>query len=151
MSRVQTRIKNLVERRRLTYIPPNGKVLNQDETVIVPGVLDTQIYLARDITELDKYLDDINNGRVEVTKIGFGGSGGSESFDTVIGNGSDTEFDINVGFATAGATVLLFDVLNNSPIGVYQVDLASPNPTSIHLTLTPAPASGQIQVFVFPA
>lgn len=149
---VQTRVKNLVSRRRLTYLPPNGKILERNETVVVPGVLDTQIYLTKDATEIDKFLDDINNGRIEVTKIGFGSGGdGGGGFDTVIGNGVDTVFEINVGFATENAAVYIYNLLTNTPVDIFQVTLSSPNPTSLTLTLTPAPAAGSLQVFVFPA
>jgi len=148
--RVRTVVRNRVGTRRFSWIPPNGRILNFDEQVSIPGVLETTVYLGMSVEQLDEYVDDVINDRVEVTKLGFGGTGEvSDVFQTTVGNGSATVFEIDAGFATSNAEVFLYDLINQNTIALFGLDLATPNPTSITLELTPAPASGQIQVFIF--
>lgn len=149
--RARTLIKNLSSRRRIIWVPPNGRVMSQDEQISIPGVLEDIVAFGMNVSAFDRYVNDLENDRVKITKVGYG-SGGDEPtsyFSTIIGNGVSTVFDIDVGFGTASARAFLFDLVSGSPILFYQLALLTPNSTSIRLTLSPAPASGQIQVFVF--
>jgi hypothetical protein len=147
--RMLTKVRNLAERRRLPYIPPNGRVTDYDEQVSVPGAIETMIHLGFNSDVQDEYIYDLLNYRIDVEVEGFGGGGGGNAYDTIIGDGVETVFDINAGFETAGATVLVYDLVSGSIIQTVQIALSTPNATSVRLTFNPAPASGQIQVFIF--
>jgi len=149
--RMLTRVKNLVETRRLPYIPPNGMIVNTNESIVVPGALETELYLAALKEIHDEYIHDLLTNRILVTTTGFGGGGsGGDYFTTTLGDGTSTVFVIDAGFATENAQVYLFDNFGGGPIFFFDKDLASPGPTQITLTLTPAPATGRVAAFVFP-
>ncbi len=65
---------------------------------------------------------------------------------TVIGNGSDTQFDVNAGFNTAKAIARLFDIASGEEVLGFQLERLTPSATSVRLTLTPAPALNAVQV-----
>ena len=147
-----TRITNVVEQRRLPYIIPNGRVLNFGETVIIPGAIETELYLSKNSDVHDEYIFDLVNNRIVVTTEGFGGGAGADPvFSSTIGDGVNTLFQIDAGFATAGATVLIYDTISGSILQTVQITLESPNAASVELEFTPAPASGQIAIFIFAA
>jgi hypothetical protein len=145
--RARTLVKSLVSRRRFVWVPPNGRVMSQDEQVSIPGVLEDIVAFGMNVSAFDRYVNDLENDRVKITKIGYGSSGDEPTsyFSTIIGNGFNTIFDVDVGFGTASARTFLFDLVSGSPILFYQVTLSTPTSTSIRLTLVPAPASSQIQ------
>lgn len=149
--RMLTRVKNLVEARRLPYIPPNGRVVNTNETVVIPGALETELYMAALKEIHDEYIHDLLNNRIEVTTEGFGTAAGEDAFSSTVGDGTSTVFVIDAGFATTGATIYLFDAFGGGPIFGFEQQLATPGPTQVTLTLTPPPATGQINVFIFGA
>lgn len=65
---------------------------------------------------------------------------------TVIGNGVDTQFDVNAGFSTAKALARLFDVGSGEEVLGFQMQRLLPDSNSVRLTLTPAPATNSVQV-----
>ena len=65
---VLTRITNNIGTRRLPYIPPNGATLSTGQTIDVPGLLDTELYLA-DLLRLDEFRTDVALGRITVTYV----------------------------------------------------------------------------------
>lgn len=150
-ARMLTLLTNLAEARRLPYIPPNGKVMETGETVIIPGALETEIYLGMLKTANDEYVHDLLYDRISISTEGFGGSGAQTYFKTLIGDNVSTIFVLEVGFATANARLFLFDELGGGPIYFYEAGLATPGPTQVTLTLIPAPAVNQVCVFIFPA
>ena len=64
--RARTFVKNLVERRNISYILPNGRILDTNETVEVKGILETQLNLAGEASALDEFLFDQVQGRVRI-------------------------------------------------------------------------------------
>jgi hypothetical protein len=72
--RTRTLVRNLNSRRRITWVPPNGREMNQYEQVNVPGVLETLVALGEDGATFDHYVDDLDGSRVEITKVGYGES-----------------------------------------------------------------------------
>lgn len=149
--RMLTLVTNLVEARRLPYIPPNGKVMQTGETVIIPGALETELFLGALKTIHDEYIHDLLNNRITVTTEGFGGSDSQTYFTTILGDGITSVFIVDVGFLTAGARIFLFDTFGGGPIYFFEAQMGMPMPTQITFTFTPAPAAGQISMFVFPA
>jgi hypothetical protein len=145
----QTLVKNISRRRRLTYLPPNGKVLGHNETCTIHGILEDILYLGKDISGLATFYSDIANSRIEVTKVGYGEGCTPGHFIIIIGDGANTVFDIDAGFDTALSQIYLYDLLTFTPIDFYMMQRETPDPTSIRLTLTPAPALNSIQVFIF--
>jgi len=146
---VQTLVKNLTRRRRLGYIPPNGKLMSKNETHTVYGVLETLLYLSKDVEGLASYYHDLSLSRIEITKVGYGEAGTPSYFVTTIGDGGSTVFDVDAGFDTSLAQVYLYDLVALTPIDFYQLERGVPNANSIRFTLTPAPALNSIQVFIF--
>jgi hypothetical protein len=148
--RMLTRVTNTAEARRLPYIPPNGKEMEENEEVVIPGAIETMIHMGFDSDVQDEYIYDLLNFRIDVETEGFGGGGGAEdAHEATIGNGTDTVFEIDAGFLTASATVLVYDLLSGSIIQTSQIELSTPNITSVRLTFSPAPAASQIKVFIF--
>lgn len=64
-----------------------------------------------------------------------------------IGDGSNTVFDVDVGFSTAVVAVRCLDLLRdgNEVMG-FQLEKQTPNATSIRLTLSPPPPTDSIRV-----
>lgn len=149
-ARMLTLVRNLVETRRLPYIPPNGRVMQNGETAIISGALETQIYLGMLKTIQDEYIYDLLNDRIAVSTEGFGGSGSDIYYNALLGNGLSTVFVVDVGFSTAGARIFMFDELGGGPIYFFTAETETPGPTQITITLSPAPATNQISLFVFP-
>lgn len=149
-ARMLTLVKNLSEARRIPYIPPNGKVMQTDETAIIPGVIETELYLGSPREVHEEYVYDLLNDRINVTVEGFGGSG-SLHFTTTLGDGINTVFVVDAGFTTAGARIFLFDTFGGGPIYSFIAELETPGPTQITFTLTPPPALNQISAFIFSA
>jgi hypothetical protein len=149
--RMLTLVTNLVEARRLPYIPPNGKVMQTGETVIIPGAIETELFLGALKTIHDEYIHDLSNNRITVTTEGFGGSGSPTYFTTTLGDGINPTFIVDVGFPTAGARIYLFDTFGGGPIYFFEAQTETPGSTQITFTFTPAPGAGQVSVFVFPA
>jgi len=149
--RVRTLVKNLTDRRRVSWMPPNGREMGDQEQVSVDGVLENIVVMGMDAAVFDQYVYDLANDRVEITKLGYAGGGEeeTESFTTVVGDGSETVFDIDAGFNTANARVFVYDTISGSQITAYQFQLQTPTTTSVRLTFNPAPAAGQIRVFIF--
>jgi hypothetical protein len=145
---VRTLVKNKAGARRISYLPPNGRFLHDEETVEVPGVLETILYLGRSSDELEQFLEDLNLGRVEVSSEGFGGPS-SFAFHSLVGDGLSTIFTFDVGFPTVDALIFLFSTASGGPIFFYILERGIPTPNSIRLTLTPAPPAGSLEVFVF--
>jgi len=65
-----------------------------------------------------------------------------------LGNGSDTEFDVDTGFGTELALAVLTDLIGGEEVIAYGFQRETPNSTSVRFTLTPAPALDQIQYSV---
>jgi len=122
-----------------------------NEQLSVPGVLESTVNLGMDGALFDEYVYDLSNSRVAITKIGYGGGGEPPQnvFETTVGNNTQTVFDIDAGFATAGATIYLYDTINENLVHIFDQELGVPTSTSVRLTLTPAPATGQIEVVIF--
>jgi hypothetical protein len=150
-ARMLTLVKNLVETRRVPYIPPNGKIMQAGETSIIPGAIETELYLGAITTIHDEYVHDLLHNRIEVTTEGFGSSGSQVYFTTTLGDGINTLFVVETGFVTADARIFLFDTFGGGPIYFFDAELETPGLTQVTFTLTPAPAAGQISVFIFPA
>lgn len=72
--RTRTLVKNLNSRRRITWVPPNGREMDQNAQISVPGVLETLVTLGEDGATFDHYVDDLDESRVEITKVGYGES-----------------------------------------------------------------------------
>jgi hypothetical protein len=151
--RMLTRVTNTAEARRLPYIPPVGREMQNGEQATVPGAIETMIHMGFDSDVQDEYIYDLLNSRINVTTEGFGGGGDEDeqAYTTVIGDGSETVFDIDAGFSTENARVYVYDTISGSLISTMQLSLQTPNSTSVRLTFSPAPASGQIRVFIFEA
>lgn len=66
---ILTRVTNNFEARRLPYIPPNGMVLQSGQTVDIPGLLDTELYLGDDYDILDTFYNHVLSGRITVLYI----------------------------------------------------------------------------------
>lgn len=147
MASVKTRVKNKAGHRQISYLPPNGRFVHDEETVEIPGVLETILYLGKDSSFYEEFLDDLNLGRIELASEGLGAGG--FSFRSLVGDGVSTVFDFDVGFNTDGAVILLFSTGTAGPIYFYGLERGVPTPTSIRLTLTPAPPMGSLEVFVF--
>jgi len=63
-STVTTTIQNTASfRRKVPYIPPNGKWMNAGETVVIPGILETELVLGSD-GGLEFFRRDLAAGRV---------------------------------------------------------------------------------------
>jgi hypothetical protein len=151
-SRMLTRVTNRAEARRVPYIPPVGREMQTGEQVTIPGALETIIHLGFDSDVQDEYIHDLLNNRITVTTEGFGDAeAADDAYTTVIGNGTQTVFDIDAGFDTENARVYVYDTISGSIITTYQLDRQTPNATSVRLTFSPPPAVGQIRVFVFSA
>jgi hypothetical protein len=58
----------------------------------------------------------------------------------LLGDGFSEIFDINAGFGTAEAVAILRDASSLQEIIGFGLDRETPNPTSVRLTLAPAPA-----------
>lgn len=148
--RVRTLVKNLTSRRRVTWVPPNGREMGQDEQISVSGVLETIVALGMDGSVFDQYVYDLENDRVEITKLGYAGGSESQYFTTTLGDGINSTFVVNAGFLTIGARIFLFDAFGGGPIYFFTSEPAVPGPTQVTLTLIPPPALNQILVFIFP-
>ena len=62
-----------------------------------------------------------------------------------IGDGASTVFDVDVGFGTSGAIAKLIDTFaGDAAVLGFGFQRATPNATSVRITLTPAPALNQI-------
>jgi hypothetical protein len=147
MSHIRTLIKNKAGHRQISYLPPNGRFVHDEETIEVPGVLETILYLGKDSSALEEYIDDLDTGRIEVDSNVGGGT--SFSFHSLVGDGINTVFTFDVGFPVADALIFLFSTASGGPVFFYFLERGVPTPTSIRLTLTPAPAAGSLEVFVF--
>jgi hypothetical protein len=147
MSRVRTRVTNRAGDRQIRYLPPNGRFVHDNETIEIPGVLETIVYLAKDVDQFNEYVEDIETGRIEIASEGLGAGG--FSFHSLVGDGINTIFTFDVGFPTADALIFLFSTASGGPVFFYFLERGVPTPTSIRLTLTPAPAAGSLEVFVF--
>jgi len=70
-------------------------------------------------------------------------------FDGFLGNGVDNVFDVDTGFTTDDAIARLIDTLRgDAQVVAFGFERQTPNPTSVRFTLTPAPATNQIQYFI---
>jgi hypothetical protein len=148
MSHIRTLVKNKAGHRQISYLPPNGRFVHDEETIEVPGILETILYLGKDSSALEEYINDLDTGRIEVDSNAAGG-GTSFSFRSLVGDGVSTVFVFDIGFLAADAIVLLFSTGSNGPIFFYGLERGVPTPTSIRLTLTPAPLMGALEVFAF--
>lgn len=63
---ITTVIRNLASRRFIRYIPPNGKVMDHDESLRVPGIFDTMSYLAYGQETYQQMLDDLAHNRISI-------------------------------------------------------------------------------------
>lgn len=79
----RTFVKNLGARRRLSYIPPNGREMLPGQIVEIPGILETILYLSKN-GEIERYRADVIAGNIQVTYsiegVSFGGGGGGGEF-----------------------------------------------------------------------
>ena len=64
--RARTFVKNLSAKRKLSYIPPNGRVVGAGKTVAVPGILETILVLG-DSKAFDDYVRDVTLGRISIS------------------------------------------------------------------------------------
>lgn len=70
-------------------------------------------------------------------------------FTTIIGDGSSTIFDLEVGFQTGLAVTRLYDDTHGgAEVQAYSLFRQVPTPTSIRLQFTPPPAVAAIMVKV---
>lgn len=65
-SRARTFVTNLGPTRRLSYVPPNGQEVASGATVVVPGVLETELILGMTEGPYQQYLDDLSADLVEI-------------------------------------------------------------------------------------
>lgn len=129
-------------------MPPNGRIMNHNESVSIPGVLETELALGLDPDLFDIYEDEVAQGDVQIHKIGYYTEGGRYDIQ-IIGDGHSTVFDIDAGFPTASSGVFLYDRSRQTMIQFVDVVRSVPNANSVRITLTPAPASGEIEVYIF--
>lgn len=148
--RTQTLVTNLGSRRRIPWLPPNGKTVNQNETILVDGVLETIVSMAMDPDVMDQYVSDIESGLVDIKKVGYSVDGETgQVFTATIGDGISEVFDLQCGFLTANALVYVYDLSRQTMIQFFDYQKATPAPTYVRITLQPAPGPNEIQVFVF--
>jgi hypothetical protein len=147
-SRVFTLVTNLTERRRIRWLPPNGRIMDHNESVSLPGVLETELVLGLDPDLFDIYEEEVDRGDVQIHKIGYYTEGGRYHIQ-IVGDGYSTVFDIDAGFLTASAGVFLYDRSRQTMIHFVDVVRSVPDANSIRVTLTPAPASGEVEVYIF--
>lgn len=147
-SRVLTLVTNLMERRRVRWLPPNGRIMDHNESVSLPGVLETELALGLDPELFDIYEEEADSGSVLVQKIGYYTEGGRYGIQ-IVGDGHSTVFDIDVGFPTGAAGVFLYDRSRQTMLHFVDVLRSTPNANSIRVTLSPAPATGEIEVYAF--
>lgn len=63
----RTFVKNLGARRFFDYLPPNGRELITNQTIEIPGVLESLLYSGRDSSAMEHYRADLIAGRILVT------------------------------------------------------------------------------------
>lgn len=147
-ARVITLVTNKKDRRRIRWLPPNGRIMAYNESVSLPGVMETELALALDPELFDLYEEEADSGDVTIQKIGYYTEGGRYDIQ-IVGDGHSTVFDIDAGFPTASAGVFIYDRSRQTMLAFYEVLRSTPSPTSVRITLTPAPAAGEIEVYVF--
>jgi hypothetical protein len=131
----------------LPYIPPNGKWLLRNETVLVPGILETEVYLAKRSDVFGEYAYDVQTRRIDVETTD---SDITTNWHTaILGNGLSTTFDVETEFVTAGAGVYAYDLFSGSIVEAYQYLLSTPNTQSVRFVFDPAPGTSQIQIFIY--
>jgi hypothetical protein len=63
----RTFVKNLGARRFFDYLPPNGRELITNQTIEIPGILETLLYSGRDSGAMERYRADLVSGRIFVS------------------------------------------------------------------------------------
>jgi hypothetical protein len=66
----------------------------------------------------------------------------------IVGNGIDTQFDIDAGFPTPDAIVRCEDAFSGVRVLGIQFVRETPSVPSVRLLLDPAPATGSVRVFI---
>ena len=88
---ITTVIRNLAEKRTLSYVPPNGREMSTDKEFRIPGIFDTSAYLALEPDIYDQLLYDLANNRVRIINdftqanvIGTGGGRLTKEFKDLV-------------------------------------------------------------------
>jgi len=66
----------------------------------------------------------------------------------LVGNGVDTQFDLNAGFPTPSACVVCRDAITEIKVIGFQFQRSVPDAASVRVTLDPAPATNSVRVYV---
>jgi len=141
-------VTNRLDCRRVRWIPPNGRIMDSNETILVPGVLETLLSAGLDPSLFDLYEREEADGDVSIRKVGYYTAGGDYHVET-IGDGYSTIFDVDAGFDTSSSTVFLYDLSRETMVQFFGVERGVPGANWVRITLDPAPAPGEIEVYVF--
>lgn len=66
IARARTLLTNMRGARRIHYIPPNGRFLQNSQQIEIPGVLETQLQLGADPKALQDFINEQLTGAVHV-------------------------------------------------------------------------------------